>query len=312
MRTKYLRGVLLPTFVTALLIASVISLLYVSPVSADTTTQGGAQTGVRVHMVKRIHQDKYDDNADDLHFKLWQKEDGIHVNGWKVTISHFASSSSQRGSQPAPWNAVDDGTHAVDVTASGTDIPYCTWVKVEAWLWLTSWNTLRIHGINWTKSTQKKKAMPNHGWDIDWEQIYSGEVYRHLLRIYNDDNTDNLVIDNLYILSTMDGYENLDNVPFGSTPDVDNITLSPGENWSKYIDNSNSLIGGHIYFKYSVVDENDNAIAKLIFDHPVTEQPAVGGIIIPVDKLALLAPWAILAAIIPIAIVSVAVYWRRR
>jgi len=38
----------------------------------------------------------------------------------------------------------------------------------------------------------------------------------------------------------------------------------------------------------------------------------VGGIAFPVNKLALLAPWIILAALIAIAAVSVAVYWRRR
>lgn len=313
MRTKYLRGGLLPTFVTALLIVSAISLLNVSPVSADTSTQGGTQTGVQVRIVKIIHQNKYEDNANDLHFKLWQKEDWIHVNGWKVDISHFTSSSSQRGSQPPPWNAVDDNTHAVDVTASGTNIPYCTSVTVKASFWLTQWNTLRIDNIRWTYENDEnyKKAMPSHGWDIDWEQ-YSGGVYRHPLGIYNDDNTDNLVIENLYTVSTMFWYENLDNVPFGPTPDNDNITLSSGENWSKYIDSDNSLIGGHIYFKYTVVDENGDNTAKFIFDHPVTDEPRIGGIVTTVNKLALLAPWIALAAIIPIAIVSVVVYWRRR
>jgi len=41
-------------------------------------------------------------------------------------------------------------------------------------------------------------------------------------------------------------------------------------------------------------------------------KPAVGGIALPVDKFALLAPWIILATIITIATVSVVAYWRRR
>jgi len=44
-------------------------------------------------------------------------------------------------------------------------------------------------------------------------------------------------------------------------------------------------------------------------------QPApapVGGIAFPANKLALLAPYIILAALIAIVSVSVAVYWRRR
>jgi len=39
--------------------------------------------------------------------------------------------------------------------------------------------------------------------------------------------------------------------------------------------------------------------------------PPVGGIAFPADKLALLAPWIILAVLIAIAAVTVAVYWRR-
>jgi len=42
-----------------------------------------------------------------------------------------------------------------------------------------------------------------------------------------------------------------------------------------------------------------------------TPPAAVGGIVIPPDKLALIAPWIILAALIAIGTVSVAVYWKR-
>jgi len=47
-------------------------------------------------------------------------------------------------------------------------------------------------------------------------------------------------------------------------------------------------------------------------DIPVQLAPPVGGIAFPPDKLALLAPYIILAALIAIAAVSFAVYWRRR
>ena len=44
---------------------------------------------------------------------------------------------------------------------------------------------------------------------------------------------------------------------------------------------------------------------------PGVPAPPVGGIVRPVNKIALLAPWIILAALIAIVAVSVAVYWRR-
>lgn len=45
---------------------------------------------------------------------------------------------------------------------------------------------------------------------------------------------------------------------------------------------------------------------------PPPPAPPVGGIVTPVNKLALLAPWIVLGALIAIVTVSVAVYWRKR
>jgi hypothetical protein len=150
-------------------------------VRADDTDSGGVQQGRLVRETWKVHQNKYDDFATDLHFKIWQEEDNIDINGWEVEVGHFTSLSSQRGNQPEPQhsklknlpglpktNDPDNGQHAVDATAEGANIPKCTWVKVEAKFWLTHWNTKRIEA-SWTKEAQpEQKAVPNHGWEIDW------------------------------------------------------------------------------------------------------------------------------------------------
>ena len=247
---------------------------------ADTTTDGGQAQGVQVRAIWKIHQNKYD-SATDLHFKLWQKEDNIYVNGWKVDISDFTSSSSQRGNQPSPYhervdnmpglprtNDPDNGQHAVDVTANGANIPRSTWVKVKATFWLTSWNTLRISGVTWTKEADEKKAMPAQGWQIGWpkpDPLNPGN-YTHNFTIANDDDTDCITVSGLTFLANECYYENLTNISFPAPyPD---FTLCPGENWSTNISTRGPLLGGHIYFKYAI-KSSEEVVAEYWLDHPI-------------------------------------------
>lgn len=261
---------------------------------ADTTTSGGARTGVLVRETWKIHQNKYD-VATDLHFKLWQKEDNINVNGWDAEISHFTDSSSQRGNQPEPahstlknmgglptTNDPDNGQHAVDVTASGANIPKSTWVTVKAKFWLTAWNTKRIEA-SWTKEAEpEKKAVPKHGWGVDWPKPdpENPGQYLHLFKITNDDATDYLNVSGLAFDATMNWHEDLTQIVFPSPyPD---FSLAPGQSWSTNIATSGPLTGGHIYFKYSIT--GSEIISEDWVDHPVTEVPPtppptpVGGI----------------------------------
>jgi hypothetical protein len=60
-------------------------------------------------------------------------------------------------------------------------------------------------------------------------------------------------------------------------------------------------------------NQQDNIIGFITHvSHKIPSAPPVGGIAFTPDKLALLAPWIILAALIVIVSVPVAVYWRRR
>ena len=232
---------------------------------ADTTTSGGAPTGVLVRETWTIHQDKYP-FATDLHFKLNPWEPWVDVNGWSVTISHFTSSSSQR----SPGNP----DHEVDVTADGAIIPYCTWVTIEVEFWLTERNSLVISNVTWTNGTDVKKAMPDHGWSIDYPTPISGQ-YFHEFTIVNDDANDTFIVSGLAFNPTMDWYDDLESVSFPPSPYAD-FTLAPGQNWSTDdIITSGDLVGGHIYFQYDLVNETTGAvISENRADHPVTPRPA--------------------------------------
>jgi len=279
-------------------------------VLADTSTSGGTNTGVRVRETWKLHQDKYT-LATDLHFKLWQKEDNINVNGWEVNISGFASSSSQRGDQPEPYHSDgDNGQHAVDVNASGgAGIPNCNWVTVKATFWLTSWNTKRLADVKWTDDGAEEKAMPDHGWSIDYpKSVPCTEQFLHMFTITNDDTTDELNVTGLAFLATMTWFDDITQIEFsGSYP---NFTLAPGQNWSTNITTTGPLYEGHIYFKYSL--NGSGIYSKDWVDHPVTKEPLVGGTIIPINTLGILAPYIISAALIVSAVAATTLYVKRK
>lgn len=266
-------------------------------VLADTSTSGGTSTGVRVRKTWELHQGKYD-NATDLHFTLWQKEPWIYVNGWEVNISDFTNSSSQ-----------PNGQHAVDVTADGATIPYCTCVEIKATFWLTSWNTLRIKDVNWTQDSAKKKAMPDHGWSIDYPKSNISGDFLHKFTLTNDDTTDELNVTGLAFLATTTWFDDLTQISFPEP--YSDFTLAPGENWSTNITTASPLYGGHIYFKYSLNESGTNYLNGTA-DHPITKKPPVGGIAIPINILEILAPYIISVALIISAMVSTTLYIKRK
>jgi hypothetical protein len=308
-----------------LTICLVLPLLFfeMSNVYATNNTKGGVPGKVPIREHWKIHQDKYPDFATDLHFKLWQEEDNIDVTGWDLTISHFPSFTGTWGNQPEPAHSKlknqpglppaanpDNGRHAVDFTASGANIPYCTEVHISGTVWLTEWNTKRKHGVEWTKEAQPpKKAVPNHGWNLDWpipDPLKPG-WYLHTFTIINDDAVDYLNVTGLTFNATMNFYPDLTQIIFPSGyPD---FTLAPGQSWTTDISTSGPLYWGHIYFKYSL--KGSEIYAEDRVDHPVTEPPSVGGIMIAVDKLALLAPYIGLASTILVATAATAIYVKR-
>lgn len=292
------------------------------PVNAFTSTQGGNQNGVEVRELFYVHQDKYEppDVANDLHFKLWQKEDNIDVNGWKVDISDFTTSGSQRGDQPEPAHSElmnlgsypsttdpDNGQHAVDVTASGTPIPYCNEVTVDATFWLTHYNTLRIHDASWTYALTSRKAFPDLGWTVD-DPEWTGFDYIHEINIYNDDPTESFVVTGFSWLDSMN-YLNLPGISF---PDlgIGDFTISPGNGWTYLAHAHTETL--HIYLKFAIKWNGDDVFGAII-DHRTSARAPTkgGGIWVSPDKLRLLAPYLGLVATIVATTVSTAIYVKR-
>jgi hypothetical protein len=256
------------------------------------SSSGGVQQGVHIRQICQVHQNKYHPAATDLHFKIWQKEDNIDVNGWSVTISGFPNVNSQRGSQPPPHNNnlenhpdirpksndADNGQHAVDVSADGASIPYCTFITIEWEWWLTHWNTKHIADLQWTKDAAGAQAAPNHGWNINppKQNPNNPTKYFHNFTFSNDDDK-KITVCNLSFLATMDWYDNLTDIIF--PPPYDLFTLQPGENYIQDIVTTGPLYGGHIYFKYGIIESSgkldDEPVLFDVVDHPITEGPGI-------------------------------------
>ncbi|NJD52850.1 MAG: hypothetical protein FIB07_08295 [Candidatus Methanoperedens sp.] len=255
----------------------------ISPAN-ETVTRGGVQEGVRVRERFVIKQGQFPEGATDLHFKLWQKEDNIDINGWEVKIiGAFPNSNSNFGDQPEPahshldnmpglpnTNNPDNGKHAVDVNADGANIPPGTRVEIEATFWLTSWNTKRIADVVWTRGNppdRGNRSVPDHGWTVDnpVQNPANPGQYNHSLCLINDDATKNLNITELAFNATMDFYQNLTDVIF--SPSNYSFNLTSGEQNCTNVTTSSPLLGGHIYFKYNISDSNISYVDTA--DHPI-------------------------------------------
>jgi len=264
-----------------------------------TETHGGKWEGIQVRELFKIHQEKIP-LATDLHFVLWQKEPWIHINGWLAVISHFTDSTS---AITTPDN------HSVTVNAffdQAGYVEYCTWVYVNASLWLTDQNTLRIEDINWTWNGQNLKAAPNHGWTVDDPVTDSQNPgsYFHTITITNDDPTGTFTITEFAFLVTMTWYPYLETIVFPAP--LPDFTLGPEQSWTYNIPSVG--LKAHVYFKYDIIWNGDKVLTA-IADHPVPS--GVGGVWIAVDKFGLLAPYVGLASTTAIGAVATVVYVRR-
>jgi hypothetical protein len=273
--------------------------------------------GVKVKQMFRVHQNKYSTYATDLHFKVWQKVDNIYVNGWDIDIGGFTSSTSQRGSQPEPAHSTlqnlgtilhttdkDSGQHAIDVTAAGASIPYCTYVKIDVDFWLTSYNTIRLSGVNWTKDADVLQAVPNFGWTIDYPTPHPTlpGVYQHRVTITNDDPTSSINLTGIKILPSVSDVNIHDtNVPFSTdsnTITVSDKNLAPGQSCIVDVNTVVQYIGNHIYSYFGVNDSN----LIVVTDHPVTDVP---------PGLPTLSQWGLIIMAGLLLTVGMVVIWRK-
>jgi len=273
---------------------------------ADVTTSGGTLGGFVIHQTDYIHQGKYP-VATDFHMKVWEQWDDVNILGWIIKISGFTHATSQRGDQPEPHHSnvewhfhpvtdADNGRHAIDVVADGVSIPYCTYIKVDITLYLDNYNALWTYDVSWTASPAVK-TIPDYGWTIDAPKVLNVTTgdFTHTLTIYNDDVTDTLNVTGLrYLAAPKDipAIEDLETVNFTSA--TLNLTIVPGTNSSIDIVTPGDFVGGRIYFTHNLENATGYDIARTYEVHFITWENAtagVGGVIIPLDKVDLLAPF---------------------
>jgi len=267
---------------------------------AKGKTSGGVKTGTKVHEIFWIHQNEFENGgATDLHFKIWQKEDNIGINGWKIEVEvggepAFDNVNGVRGNQPEPehsnvfnvngikaTNIADDGLHAIDVDCNAGNIQYCTWVKIKVTMWLTSWNTKRITNVEWTNTAVRTIALPAHGWTIGFPEYIGDGNYSHAFTISNDSD-DDLTLSNIGLLASMTTYEDpedcIDLIPIIIPLDT---VLTTDEVLSIDVVTQGSFIDGHIYGKFNVGSGGGIFNFKDLFDHSVIGSPGPDIIVTP-------------------------------
>lgn len=138
-------------FSAALAVITISNVITASPINV-MQIQANKDTTVKERLW--IRQDKFD-MANDLHFKLWQKEDDIDIVDYNITNDDFGNVDANRGNQPEPWHSTvnplrpgtnpdaDNGNHAIDVDCSGGNIARGDTAFFDMFWTLTEWNTKR-------------------------------------------------------------------------------------------------------------------------------------------------------------------------
>jgi hypothetical protein len=304
-----------------------VALLSTTAASAQSSTFGGdSSTGVVVRETSTVVQDKYPDGANDLHIKLWQKEDNVEVNGWTVTVINPTSQpglskpaiSSQRGDQPAPAHSEvnnlggipptdepDNGQHAVDVTIDWDTetVDENAEVTVESEFVLTDWNTKRIVS-NWTRTAAAdEQAVPDHGWSVDWHRHAEGG-YLHTITIYNDD-VSALSVTNFEYLVDADFIADLSTINFGSGTFVGNLTIGAGGSQEIQVVTPLTSVGAHLYFKFQI-EVGESVVFTDIVDHPIVPRPASSSVVPAAST------WGVVAMVVLVLAAATVVIVRRR
>jgi len=268
--------------------------------TCDTNVQGGKMEGRPVIREEfGLIQNKFTDYANDLHiaFSTYQFKPMPHIAGWNVTISRFTSSSAQQGLD----------RKILYVNASLAIIDYLQEVEIVAEFWLDPCsNTMTHEQWMWTQTPPiAVKAVPDYGWTVGspYEDVSHPGQYLHVIEIANLDSSDAISFTSFTYLAHMTWYNDLSTIPFPS-PQIPDFTLQPGKSKSIPVLTTGTFFGGHVYFKYNI-----GGGSFVIVDHYVTS--TVGGILVPVDKFGLLAPYFGLASTILIATVATAIYVKR-
>lgn len=304
--------------ISAISLAFLVLLSAAASVNAGNTN-GGNQEGVPVNVVQNLPQQSWNPSANDFHFDISAKRPGIAINGWQVDIGQF----------PGVVSARKPGTNnAFTVDANGANVALNGWASVKIKVWLDGASTSCPNQLVikwwWTLNGAKGTEHNAGAWAWGWPQWASAPTnFNHLFNMTNMDSANNLTIVNLGFLPTMSTYDDLTAIVF--PPPYYNITILPLQSWLINITTTGPFYGGHIYFRYNVTLSGDvggggalqsaasdpEYYAQQWADHLVTEHITVGGIVLPIAKFSLLAPYIGLASTAMIGVVATVVYVRR-
>lgn len=282
--------------------------LKVSHTHVETITEHNPNSGVPVTEEFGLVQNKLED-ADSLTFTSYNTD--IDINGWRITVKKFTNSHSDRG---VGQREVDVQTWGTSIPkGDGVHIKVTQWVNAENEMGLKDvrWHKMKSRKATpaevmpdhyWSVSypvcvrrhrllTDEPAAAPTppgenqqgltttskdnqHTFGHPVALRASGESYWiHWFTMTNDDTTDSLDISALQFLATNTHFGHLGEIQFLGP--LYNFELAPGQGLKMAIKTASSLIGGYIYFKYSINDPGTgNVVCNVWGGHPVTSAPA--------------------------------------
>jgi len=135
--------------------------------------------GVIARGQRTIHQNNDEQDATDLHFTAYQKEDWVEILSYNVDISEPHTKTITEDDYPQ----TDGKVHSIHVDADFVNpIPYCTDVTIDVEFYLNEWNTVRFEDVEWTYGFGQTtiKAAPDIGftmWGILRDPKNGGTVF---------------------------------------------------------------------------------------------------------------------------------------
>ncbi len=143
----------------------------------------GSAYGVLVNQTIKVHQDKFDNGATDLHFIAYQSEPKIFIQSWTVTTNPpFPFITGWVNDYPI-W---DGDPHCVHVDCWGAIIPYCDTVTINVQFDLNEYNKIIIDSILWTAKDPEDPEnppdtipsdVPGHGFEVDYIDDAGNSTY---------------------------------------------------------------------------------------------------------------------------------------
>jgi hypothetical protein len=202
-----------------------------------------------------IEQKPYE-KADGLSLQSYNKD--AKINAYRVIVHKFDTVDHH--------GFVGDLTFDVDVSGNTILNKNTVYVNIKQWIKRKNSMGLRYY---WREATdgapvlrQGPISIPDHYWSIDYPEPHEGR-FKHRFRMDNDGGVlgDSLRVNALAFLASMDSVEYISSLDFtGPFYDFD---LDAFQSWSFDIITDEPMIGGYIYFRYSLSDVTDDSLVSV-------------------------------------------------